>query len=345
MRTGGFRRRRVLGVPVAAVVAACACFCFNISGVLAFADVGEASASGSACNNTKTTVFTYGDETSASSLAAQVSYADCSSEVVEATTDSNGNAQLNLSGKQIVNIASLPIAASSALTTLLNFSFPDTVVTLNFSNNPVTHIAGVTFPTSLKVLVITSTVGIQEFEIRQTDAALFMVLDTFNSSATTGVTCSDSVALHRYVQNTLLCVLDDDAFESKYHGTQESSSDVSGSGANTPAPVLDETIQQNRSKFLILSAVALVAAFVALMCALFVRSVHERHQRKNRRPVAAARSGQNTGRGMGGSTAGILRFYTDDSPGLKIGPTTVLVMCLMFVGFVVLLHVWGKFRG
>lgn len=65
---------------------------------------------------------------------------------------------------------------------------------------------------------------------------------------------------------------------------------------------------------------------------------------RNRRP-AASRPNQNNGRGMGGSTAGILRFYTDDSPGLKIGPTTVLVLCLLFVGFVVLLHVWGKFRG
>ncbi|TMW69318.1 hypothetical protein Poli38472_001474 [Pythium oligandrum] len=64
---------------------------------------------------------------------------------------------------------------------------------------------------------------------------------------------------------------------------------------------------------------------------------------RNRRP--GANKTQNTGRGMGGSSAGILRFYTDDSPGLKIGPTTVLVLCLMFVGFVVLLHVWGKFRG
>lgn len=63
----------------------------------------------------------------------------------------------------------------------------------------------------------------------------------------------------------------------------------------------------------------------------------------SRRPTASKTA--NTGRGMGGSTAGILRFYTDDSPGLKVGPTTVLVMCLMFVGFVVLLHVWGKFRG
>jgi protein transport protein SEC61 subunit beta len=46
---------------------------------------------------------------------------------------------------------------------------------------------------------------------------------------------------------------------------------------------------------------------------------------------------------MGGS-AGILRFYTDDAPGLKIGPTTVLVTSLLFIAFVVLLHIWGKFR-
>ncbi|CAK4078154.1 unnamed protein product [Aphanomyces euteiches] len=64
---------------------------------------------------------------------------------------------------------------------------------------------------------------------------------------------------------------------------------------------------------------------------------------RNRRPAAGKSA--NNGRGMGGSSAGVLRFYTDDAPGLKIGPTTVLVLCLMFVGFVVLLHVWGKFRG
>jgi protein transport protein SEC61 subunit beta len=63
----------------------------------------------------------------------------------------------------------------------------------------------------------------------------------------------------------------------------------------------------------------------------------------SRRPGAGKSA--NTGRGMGGSSAGVLRFYTDDAPGLIIGPTTVLVLCLMFVGFVVLLHVWGKFRS
>ena len=40
----------------------------------------------------------------------------------------------------------------------------------------------------------------------------------------------------------------------------------------------------------------------------------------------------------------ILQFYTDDSPGLQVGPTTVLVASLSFVGVVVLLHIWGKFR-
>ena len=56
-----------------------------------------------------------------------------------------------------------------------------------------------------------------------------------------------------------------------------------------------------------------------------------------RRPTSGARS-------SGGGGQGILRFYTDDAPGLKIGPTTVLVLSLLFIAFVVLLHIWGKFR-
>ncbi|KAL6199963.1 PREDICTED: protein transport protein Sec61 subunit beta [Fragaria vesca subsp. vesca] len=48
--------------------------------------------------------------------------------------------------------------------------------------------------------------------------------------------------------------------------------------------------------------------------------------------------------GGGGSGAGnnMLRFYTDDAPGLKITPTVVLVMSLCFIGFVTALHVFGK---
>lgn len=47
--------------------------------------------------------------------------------------------------------------------------------------------------------------------------------------------------------------------------------------------------------------------------------------------------------GPGGSS-NILQFYTDESPGLQVGPTTVLISSLSFVGIVVLLHIWGKFR-
>lgn len=41
----------------------------------------------------------------------------------------------------------------------------------------------------------------------------------------------------------------------------------------------------------------------------------------------------------------MFRFYDEDSPGLKMGPTSVLVMSVLFVCFVLILHVIGKFRG
>ena len=46
--------------------------------------------------------------------------------------------------------------------------------------------------------------------------------------------------------------------------------------------------------------------------------------------------------GGAADNAGMLRFYTDDAPGLKIGPTTVLIMSLLFIGSVVMLHIWAK---
>ena len=63
-------------------------------------------------------------------------------------------------------------------------------------------------------------------------------------------------------------------------------------------------------------------------------------------PQRSAKSSQSSApRSAMGQSDGILRFYTDDAPGLKIGPTTVLVSSLLFIAFVVLLHIWGKFRG
>eukprot|EP00403_Amphidinium_massartii_P018348 CAMPEP_0178431852 /NCGR_PEP_ID=MMETSP0689_2-20121128/32076_1 /TAXON_ID=160604 /ORGANISM="Amphidinium massartii, Strain CS-259" /LENGTH=93 /DNA_ID=CAMNT_0020053807 /DNA_START=115 /DNA_END=396 /DNA_ORIENTATION=- len=55
--------------------------------------------------------------------------------------------------------------------------------------------------------------------------------------------------------------------------------------------------------------------------------------------VASANSGRKAAGG------GILNFYTDDAPGLKVGPTTVLVLSLVFMAIVCSLHIMGKFRS
>lgn len=43
------------------------------------------------------------------------------------------------------------------------------------------------------------------------------------------------------------------------------------------------------------------------------------------------------------ASAGMWRFYTEDSPGIKIGPVPVLVMSLLFIASVFMLHIWGKY--
>mmetsp|Transcript_29812 Transcript_29812/g.78506 ORF Transcript_29812/g.78506 Transcript_29812/m.78506 type:complete len:95 (+) Transcript_29812:104-388(+) len=54
---------------------------------------------------------------------------------------------------------------------------------------------------------------------------------------------------------------------------------------------------------------------------------------------------QGTNSGRKGAGGGILKFYTDDAPGLKVGPTTVLVLALVFMAIVCSLHIMGKFRS
>lgn len=66
-------------------------------------------------------------------------------------------------------------------------------------------------------------------------------------------------------------------------------------------------------------------------------------QIKSGRGTTKKRAAAGGGRTGGGST-NILQFYNDESPGLQVGPTTVLIASLSFVGIVVLLHIWGKFR-
>ena len=38
-------------------------------------------------------------------------------------------------------------------------------------------------------------------------------------------------------------------------------------------------------------------------------------------------------------------MYTEDTPGLKVGPVPVLVMSLVLIASVFLLHIWGKFAS
>ncbi|XP_076884378.1 protein transport protein SBH1-like [Bidens hawaiensis] len=62
-----------------------------------------------------------------------------------------------------------------------------------------------------------------------------------------------------------------------------------------------------------------------------------------RRRLTSTGSSSNFSGGSGGNSGGnMLRFYTDDAPGLKISPTVVLVMSVCFIGFVTALHVFGK---
>ncbi|XP_076041390.1 sec61 translocon subunit beta [Oratosquilla oratoria] len=60
-------------------------------------------------------------------------------------------------------------------------------------------------------------------------------------------------------------------------------------------------------------------------------------QRKTTNSVTTAR-----GRSAA-STGGMWRFYTDDSPGIKVGPLPVLVGSLVFIATVFMLHIWGKY--
>jgi protein transport protein SEC61 subunit beta len=61
-----------------------------------------------------------------------------------------------------------------------------------------------------------------------------------------------------------------------------------------------------------------------------------------RRRTTSTGSGSGSGTFRSGNSNNMLRFYTDDAPGLKITPTVVLVMSLCFIGFVTCLHVVGK---
>jgi protein transport protein SEC61 subunit beta len=65
-----------------------------------------------------------------------------------------------------------------------------------------------------------------------------------------------------------------------------------------------------------------------------------------RKAPASSSSGGGKKMAASAASAGMWRFYTEDSPGIKVGPVPVLVMSLLFIASVFMLHIWGKYtRG
>ncbi len=67
-------------------------------------------------------------------------------------------------------------------------------------------------------------------------------------------------------------------------------------------------------------------------------------QVRQRKAAGGARTSGAAARAGGTSSGGMWRFYTDDSPGIKVGPVPVLVMSLLFIACVFMLHIWGKYN-
>jgi len=63
---------------------------------------------------------------------------------------------------------------------------------------------------------------------------------------------------------------------------------------------------------------------------------------RQRKPAASSGGGAKKSTG-GANSPGMWRFYTEDSPGIKVGPVPVLIMSLLFIASVFMLHIWGKY--
>merc|ERR1712233_28299 len=65
-------------------------------------------------------------------------------------------------------------------------------------------------------------------------------------------------------------------------------------------------------------------------------------QVRNRKPQSSAKK-TTTSPTPNQGPGNMWKFYTEDSPGIKVGPVPVLVMSLMFIASVFILHIWGKY--
>mmetsp|Transcript_56619 Transcript_56619/g.64901 ORF Transcript_56619/g.64901 Transcript_56619/m.64901 type:complete len:86 (-) Transcript_56619:131-388(-) len=52
-----------------------------------------------------------------------------------------------------------------------------------------------------------------------------------------------------------------------------------------------------------------------------------------------------TNKGAQGGRQGDLKFFTDEAPGIKVTPKAVLITSFVYIGIVVILHIFSKVRG
>lgn len=64
---------------------------------------------------------------------------------------------------------------------------------------------------------------------------------------------------------------------------------------------------------------------------------------RQRKAAPTTRAKSTPGGGTGANST-MWRFYSEDSPGLKVGPVPVLVMSLLFIACVFILHMWGRYN-
>jgi len=69
------------------------------------------------------------------------------------------------------------------------------------------------------------------------------------------------------------------------------------------------------------------------------QSVINRSVPKSKGTPLSQRQGRTDGQGNQ------LTFFSEDSAGLKLSPQTVMLICLVYIGSVVVLHIFGKVKG
>lgn len=73
-------------------------------------------------------------------------------------------------------------------------------------------------------------------------------------------------------------------------------------------------------------------------------AIESARRRRSDRPSKSQLENNKVG-GRSAGNAGELKLYSEDAPGLQIGPSTVLLLSLSYIAVVVIMHVIGKVRG